>query len=104
MNETALSRSIRLALESAGHWVIRVQSGMLPVQKGGRVYHVHCAEPGTPDLFVVDLGIWIEVKTARGRLRPEQKIWHEKAARRFVRVAVVRSVREALAAVGRRAA
>jgi len=100
VSETALSKAIRTALEQRGLWVIRVQSGVIPAVYKGRRRHIHCAEPGTPDLFVVDRGVWLEVKPARGKLRPEQRAWHEKAARCFVRVVVVRSVREALAALG----
>ena len=97
MSETALSRSIRLALSALGVWVIRVQSGVLAVAyTPTRIHRVHCAEPGTPDLCLPALG-WLEVKTARGEPSRVQLAWHNRAAREGVRVAVVRSVSEAVA-------
>jgi hypothetical protein len=62
--------------------------------------------PGAPDLLCevcragVWLAVWLEVKTATGRLRPEQVRWHEAAAREGRHVAVVRSVGDALDVVG----
>ena len=97
MAETKLSKSIRTGLERLGYWVIRVQSGVLPVQKFGKLYFVHCAEAGTPDLLVI-APVWcfLEVKTAKGRLNDDQKAWHAKAKKRGVPVKVVRSLSEAL--------
>jgi hypothetical protein len=76
-----------------------VQSGVVPALYGQTKRFIHLAEPGTPDLFVVDRNVWLEVKTPGGRVSPEQKAWHAKAAKRGVRVAVVRSAAEALRAV-----
>lgn len=98
-NETALSKSIRSALERLGHWVERIQSGQVPALYGGKVRYIHCASSGTPDLHVVDRGIWLEVKTPGARLRPQQVDWHARAKARGVKVATVRSVAEALEAV-----
>lgn len=91
MSETDLSLSIRKALTSLGIWVIRVQAGMHRVTGG----MLHCAEPGTPDLCLPALG-WIEVKTQTGEPSPFQLAWHARAAREGIRVAVVRSVSEAV--------
>ncbi len=94
--DTALSKSIRKALTKLGIWVIRVQSGIIPAEYKGRKRFIHCAEPGTPDLFLVRLNTWLEVKTAKGELNEEQKLWHARARKEGVRVAVVRSVGDAL--------
>lgn len=57
------------------------------------------AEPGTPDLCLPALGAWLEIKTARGSLLPSQVMWHRRAEREGVRVAVVRSVEQAVRVV-----
>lgn len=97
-SETALSASIRESLARLGVWCIRVQSGKVRVRRG----MMHLAEPGTPDLLLVGprelAGSWLEVKTTTD-LRPDQIAWHERAARQGVRVAVVRSVEQAVRAV-----
>lgn len=95
MSETALSRAIQDSLISAGVWVERIQSGQHRVRGGV----LHCASPGTPDLFLPALNVWLEVKTESGRLKASQIAWHARAKATGVRVVVVRSVREALAAV-----
>jgi hypothetical protein len=100
MSETKLSKAIREALVATGCWVERVQSGVVPAVKGKRVHYVHCASPGTPDLLLVaPIQGWLEVKTPKGKLSDDQKRWHERAARIGVRVADVRSVRDALETV-----
>ena len=97
MSETALSRSIRKALESCGVWCVRIPAGQYRVT-GGRL---HVAEPGFPDLLCICPFGLLEVKVGRAKLRPEQAAWHGKAMRRGVRVAVVRSSQDALAVVRR---
>jgi hypothetical protein len=100
MSETALSKSIRKGLAAIGVWTIRVQSGVIEAipYKGKRRF-IHCAEPGTPDIFCPTLSLWLEVKTPKGRLTPEQKKWHARAQREGIRVAVVHSLAEAIEAV-----
>jgi hypothetical protein len=96
--ETAISRSIKAALVSLGCMVIRVQSGM--VSKGA--HWIHLAQAGTPDLCVMTPDaktVWCETKTPVGSLSDEQKNWHAEARKRGHRVAVVRSVSEAVEAV-----
>jgi hypothetical protein len=98
MSETDLSRSIRLALATLGVWVIRVQAGTIPALYGATRRYIHCAAPGTPDLCLPALG-WLEVKTDAGEPSPVQLAWHTRAAREGVRVAVVRSVEQAVRVV-----
>jgi len=91
VSETQLSRSIQVALRQLGIWCIRVQAGIHRVRGGT----LHCAERGTPDLCLPGLG-WLEVKTEEGEPSPDQLAWHSRAAREGVRVAVVRSVEQAV--------
>lgn len=104
MSETDLSRAITKALTQLGHVVIRVQSGKVFVgnQYSSSGHWVQLADKGTPDRVVLSHGgitTWLEVKTPKGRLSPEQVRWHERAKKGGHRVAVVRSVAEALQAV-----
>jgi len=91
VSETDISRAIRDELKRLGFWPVRIQSGKVKV-KGG---WMQLAEPGTPDICLVGLG-WFEVKTSTGERLPSQVAWHSRAAREGVRVATVRSVREAV--------
>lgn len=107
-SETTLSKGIQQALTAKGCKIIRVQSGILPVVKGGKTYFVHTAPTGTPDLVCIRPATsvtpyatttWIEVKTQLGKLSKEQAAWHEWARLNGARVATVRSISEAVTAV-----
>lgn len=70
---------------------------------GALVWHLDCVEPGRPDKLVAFLGriSLLEVKRSKGgRLSAEQRAAHAALAAHGVRVHVVRSIREALDAVG----
>ena len=95
MGETQTSKAIRDALEQLGVWVIRLQVGSFRV--GGR--YVRSGEPGLPDLWCPALNACLEVKTQDGALSAEQTLWHQRAKEAGVRVAVVRSVSEAVKVV-----
>jgi hypothetical protein len=99
VKETALSKSIRKALAALGCWTIRIQSGVIPALYNGKKRFIHCAEPGTPDVLVLGPLGFLEIKTAKGKLSADQKRWHDRAAKLGVRVAVVRSVKEAVEVV-----
>lgn len=89
MSETDISRSIREALEECGFWVERTNSGKVPTRNG---WFTGLSD-GTPDtLLVAPAYGWLETKTDEGKLRPAQVEWHERARRRGIRVAVVRTV------------
>lgn len=105
-DESELSRAVRLALTAKGAWVIRIQSGTIPVGQGTAKRFIHCGEPGCPDLLVMYSGrdcvarfCWLEVKTKTGKLSATQSAWHMRAATRGVRVHVVRGLNEAMGAV-----
>ncbi len=94
--ESALLKAIKDSLESIGHWVLRLNSGKIQTKHGT---WIQLCEPGTPDLFVVNAMGFLEVKTPSGSMRPEQVLWHARAEQIGIRVAVVRSVSEAINAV-----
>lgn len=96
MAETQLSRSIQKELTKLGIWWIRIQSGTHRVRGG----MLHCAEPGTPDLCLPALG-WLEIKLPGSEPSSVQLSWHSRAVREGLRVAVVRSVGEAVAVARR---
>ena len=50
---------------------------------------------GIPDLFIPALSLWLEVKTAKGRLSPAQRKIHKTLIAIGHRVATVRSLDEA---------
>lgn len=94
--ETTLQASIVEALQRAGRIVIRVQSGQVKVRGGW----MHLAPKGTPDLYVIGWG-WLETKTEDGKLSPEQERMHALIGGAGELITVVRSVAEALHAVGK---
>lgn len=99
MSENELQASIVSSLERLGHHVTRIQSGKVRV-KGG---WMQLAEEGTPDLVVRSPGgltTWLETKVKDGRLRPAQLAWHERAKKGGHRVAIVRSINDAVTVVG----
>jgi Holliday junction resolvase len=100
MSETDLQRSIMRGLCALGCMVVRVQSGSFRGAGGW----VSGAKKGTPDLVVLDRQArvtFVEVKTDEGEPSEAQREWHAQALALGHRVAVVRSVREAVEAVRR---
>jgi len=108
-SETSLSKAIQNALTLKGIRVIRVQAGIIPALYDGKKRFIHCAPNGTPDLLCITPMLarsrlqaaeftWLEVKTAKGTVSKEQAEWHEWARLNGVRVAVVRSISEAVEA------
>ena len=92
LSETRLSREIQDALTSIGLMVIRIQSGKVQVRRAW----MQLAEPGTPDLHVVGLDLWLEVKLPGQRPSKIQEQWHARARRAGASVEVVHSVGEAI--------
>jgi len=92
MSETALQRSIIVALEQMGVWVIRTAVKAKRGKLGART-----GEPGMPDLWT-EYG-WLEIKLPDGVLSHDQKTWHTKAERHGINVETVRSVAQAVSAV-----
>lgn len=100
MTEADIQRSIMVALSAAGHCVFRGNVGLFYTKDGRPV------KSGLPvgfsDLFGFTSDgrpMFLEVKTAIGRIRPEQAAFIAAMQKRGALAAVVRSVDEALAAV-----
>lgn len=100
MSESDLQAAVCEALRRIG---CRVHENRV-VRKGQRATG---AGKGSPDLLVSIPGarprwvemVWMELKTDEGRVSQAQKDWHAQATLVGERVAVVRSVTEALAVV-----
>ena len=103
VREHAIMQSIRLALGQEPDLVLWRFAPSAPSDDGGRV--IRTAPTGIPDLcgILAPSGRWfcLEVKTATGRVRPEQTQWHSLARSRGAFVAVVRSPEEAREALAR---
>jgi hypothetical protein len=102
MTEGALQDAIRLALaDEPGLALWRNNCGVALHADGRRV--VYGLAPGSADLVGVLNGrfVALEVKTAAGRVRPEQRQWLELVRRVGGFAAVVRGVDDARAAVAR---
>jgi hypothetical protein len=100
VRETDLVRSVLTALSQLGIWCWRVNAGRVMV--AGRAYRG--SPEGTPDILgVLDSGrlFGLEVKVGAAKLRGSQRAWHERAERSGVRVAVVRTTRQAVEIVQR---
>jgi hypothetical protein len=91
----------RLKLERVWSW--KANAGTIVIGKGRAKRVVRGSPAGTPDILLVLPGgrlAGLEVKRpVGGRVSPKQSEWHAKAELHQVRVAVVRSVIEALEAV-----
>lgn len=98
MRETDLQRAILQALEAKGFWAMRLNSGITPIaateSHARRV--IRAAPKGTPDILLLRPFGFLEVKTKDGLLRPTQIAWHQRAGKAGIRVAVARSILEAL--------
>ena len=97
MNESDLMRAVMIALSAEGHQVFRGNVGMF-YTKDGRP--VRSGLPvGFSDLFGFTADqrpFFIEVKTATGRIRPEQTAFLDAMRKRGAIAGVVRSVAAAL--------
>lgn len=105
--ESPLVTAILQALWLKGIWAWRANSGTQVIKASSRARRrvIKGAPAGTPDILLVlpknffGTLCGLEVKTATGRQLPSQRAWQAKAEANGVRYAVVRSIREALAAV-----
>lgn len=106
VTETQLMMAVRDALLRTGRVLLwRNNTGQLKDQRGRWVSFG--LGLGSPDLVGIfkDTGqlIGVEVKTAAGRMSPEQKAWHQAAASAGAIVGCARSVAEAMALLPRAA-
>jgi hypothetical protein len=97
MSETALMHRIQLALSDAGHVCFRANVGTFRTQDGR--WFSTGLPPGFSDLFGVTVSgrpFFFEVKTAAGKVRPDQDAFIDAMQKHGAIAAVVRSVDEAL--------
>lgn len=101
--EAQLLRSVMSTLEMLpGVHPMRRNAGMTVLGTGANKRVINGCESGTPDIEVMLEGgrvVWLELKTARGRLTDSQKRWHAMAATYGHTVCVARTVDEAVQAV-----
>jgi hypothetical protein len=76
-SEAVVKAAVQTWLEKAGFFWLRIQSGKVRVKRG----FMQLCPKGTADIVVFHEGktFWIEMKTAEGKQRPEQKEFQEKA-------------------------
>jgi hypothetical protein len=96
--EGDIKRQILKALERAGAFAFRVQSGMVKV----RGAWMHLSPPGTADILVIvpphGRLLGLEVKTAKGSEHAAQLTWADAVRRVGGEVRTVRSPSEAVSA------
>ena len=87
MTESEIQKQIIHYLKLKGCIVMRLNSGRA-------AHNVRLCPPGTPDLLAIYRGgsVWIEVKTEKGKLRPEQENMHKELIEMGHRVIVARGV------------
>lgn len=97
--ETNLQAEIMLALSKAGCKVFRNNTGAFMDEKSGRLIRYGVGGKGGPDLWGIchdGLALAVEVKTATGRVRPEQLQFIDMAKKAGARAGIARSVEDAL--------
>jgi hypothetical protein len=102
MSETDIVRSILKALALRRVLAWRANAGLLVLGKGADKRVVRGAPAGTPDIIGILPGgrfFGLEVKTQTGRVSPAQHAWADRARELGARYQVVRSAREAIAAL-----
>lgn len=98
--ETALMRNIRLAVNRTGRARL-VRNNVGRDQTTHTIYGLGVGSADLVGMLLSGRAIALEVKTDTGRLRDEQKAWLASFRRWGGFAAVVRSIDEAVAAIGR---
>lgn len=91
MKEAQISREIQRFMKQVGFGVWSVEQGFRKERGGTR------QTPGIPDLWIMGhgLGVWVEVKTPKGKLRESQLLFQSEAQANEVMHEVWRDVRDA---------
>ena len=77
MTEHEIQREIVAAIEREGWAVFAIPNGGRRNIVTAMKLRAEGVRPGVPDLFVPALGLWLEVKTATGRLSAKQHVWRD---------------------------
>lgn len=90
--EARISKDIRDFLRTLGFAVYSLEQGYRPERGGTR------QTPGLPDLYAMGkgFGMWIEVKTPKGKLRASQELFRDEARANGVNWHCWRSVSDAV--------
>jgi hypothetical protein len=99
MTEKDIQNRIRVALSEHGV-VLRLNVGTFQTQDGRII--ASGLPPGCPDLLFIGNGYiaFIEVKTLKGRVSPEQKRFIDRVRKLGHKAGIARSVEEALNIIG----
>jgi len=102
VSESAILKSCLHYLNLRGIEAFRMNTGMAMLPgRGGKLQPVRFGKKGLPDICgYLDGGraLFVEVKSATGKLRPEQRAFLERAERCGCKVVVARSVDDLIAA------
>lgn len=93
--ETAIQNAVQVELSKMGCIPVRLQSGLFYTAQG---IPVHIGINGIPDLMILCPNgqvVFMEMKTATGRLREDQKRFIDRLHDMGFRAEVVRSVEQA---------
>lgn len=98
-SEANIQQMIRLALAEAGHTVFRNNVGAYKDPKSGRLISYGVGGKGGSDLIgwcSDGTVLAVEVKTATGRIRPEQKLFIAAVRKSGGRAGIARSAEDAV--------
>ena len=98
-SEANIQQMIRLALAEAGHTVFRNNVGAYKDPKTGRLITYGVGGKGGSDLMgwcSDGVVLAVEVKTATGRIRPEQKLFIAAVRKSGGRAGIARSAEDAV--------
>ena len=92
----AVSDYLQYAQNQGLLYFSRLNSGIAYVKRGNRYYAIQLCEAGTADFFVLKAGrvIFLEIKSAKGKLRTEQKCFRTLVASQLAEYYVIRDVSE----------
>jgi hypothetical protein len=94
--EDAIQHEIVKAIHRKGFFIFHIPNGGQRSMREGMRFKAIGVVAGIPDLFIPARLLWLEVKTATGRLSPAQVNVHSILTAIGHRVAVVRTLEEAL--------
>ena len=95
-HEDTIQHEIVKAIHRRGLFIFHIPNGGHRSMREGMRFKAIGVVAGIPDLFIPARLLWLEVKTPTGRLSPAQVRIHSLLTAIGHRVAVVRSVDEAL--------